>query len=124
MRLIALMLCASFLLSGCYPVVKEYVWIRDDGDVFKLKWKIDEKKALTLIEEFTASSTSSGYLAGPAGTKHFIERNYFNPCSVVDDANWACSSLAEESISMIDGKITHKYWAENRIYKTKYKLVF
>ena len=109
----------------CYPIEKEYVWVRQDGDVFVLKWSIDEKNKLTLTEKSTASPTSSAFFPRPAGTSSIFVRDYFLPCVVMDKSNWECKSRVEnESVSMIDGVLTHKYWGEIRVYKTKYKLTF
>lgn len=125
MRHLFIVVAAAVVLAGCYPIVKEYEWVRNDGDVFVLKWNIDANNKLTLIEKYTASATSSAMIRIPAGTTSIKEYTWFNKCSVVNSENWTCStSTPSESISMVDGVLTHKYWGENRVYKTKYKLEF
>ena len=106
--------------SSLDPVKKEYFWVRSDGDVFVLKWKIDSSNRLTVIEKYTSSATSSALLPQPAGAQGIVARDYFDPCTVLDDQNWFCRTVtSHESIGMFGGVLIHEYWGTRRIYKTR-----
>jgi len=110
--LLPILLASS--LMGCIKIEEVYKWKRNDGDTFYLRWKMENKKHLTLLTEYDNGKEKQSSVI-----------SYFRDCDYFDDRNWSCPSLTNlESIEMVNGNLIWHYWTEERHYEKQHKIVF
>jgi hypothetical protein len=110
--LIVLLLVAT--QAGCIKIEKEYYWDRNENERFTLRWQINDKHNLVLLNSYISNGDTQSYIS-----------DYFTKCQFYDDKNWKCGTISEsESISMTNGKLHWHYWSEERAYKSTYRVFF
>ena len=113
----------SILFTGCIDIGKKYIWIREDGDVFTLKYRIGENNKFYGIQTYIPSERSSAVIKTP----DIRAISHFDPCIIVDKRNFECFSSVtdgKEKIVMNDGILVYNYWTEQRVYKEKIDIKF
>lgn len=117
-------LCATgivALASWWWPFESVYVWKRQDGDVFRLRFNMTADHKITLLEDYTPSPRSTAI----APQRGLGVRNYYRPCDFFDARNFICRSAAKEDyIEMRDGVLTHHYWGEMRTFRAETRLAW
>lgn len=107
----ALLLCGILicvLVTGCQFIETVYTWKRTPTEIFTVQLKLDGDKKLMLLEQYD-DGTGNKYQP--------VIRDYFRPCAYFDKENWECDQLlGMERAVMSNGKFTHYYWTEERVY--------
>jgi len=114
-----------FFLTGCFEIQKIYVWNRDDGDTFTMKYKITDDDRFVGIETYKAGSNSTAMEKHDEGYSTSTIKDYFKKCTVIDGKNFTCATNNNnEKIYMEDGVLKYEYWTEKRTYSLKHKINF
>jgi hypothetical protein len=117
-------LCATSIValaSWWWPFESVYVWTRQDGDVFQLRFNMTVDHRITVLENYTPSPRSTAV----APQRGLEVREYYRPCAFFDTRNFVCHSAANEDyIEMRDGLLIHHYWGETRTYRAETRLAW
>lgn len=117
-RLIFVLMLA-LTLSGCDWVKKQYTWYQTKNLAHVLKWKIDNSRRLTMLEEVESRDWHDGIKVTHIQTNILDD---YRECAYFDQDNWKCEGNDPDlmSVSMDKGSLTQVFYSQVRKYKPEY----
>ncbi len=115
-----LLLPLALVIAGCQGS-REYVYTRSEPAMgrkapttFVVQYRVDPTKGTVIWVEDIHDRD------GDIGRTMRI----FKDCLILDDDDWECQPIIVgdeevERLSMRRGKLTHRYWTENRVYEKR-----